>query len=244
MRSYLLSHYPCVLLLLSLLHISDISAANRHTGFLDLNLYPYLADVKSDNTLTLNAGLLLGHRLSYFSLTNLRDQEGQRELYDFDTFYTEQNLRWQISEDSPLDLTLQLNFRSGVDNDRHRLGIRWRLQDTPGLQATFKALHLSYSINLHAIQFDHEDGRVWQIEHVYRLTLPQLNERIYLAGFADHTFNQDLPEGFPSNPLVAETQLGLRLLGNLHAIAEYRLNQYRRSDVNNLALGLQYILKW
>ncbi len=213
-------------------------------GFLDFNSYPYLSDVDDDNVFTLNAAAKLPGRFSYFSLTNLGNLNSDSEQRDEVSYYTEQNLRWQIEEGSPLDLTLQMNFRSGADNDRHRLGVRWRLNDTRALQSGFQAINLSYSINLHAIQFDHEDPDVWQMEHVFRLGFPYISDRLYLAGFIDHTFNQELPDNMPKNPIVGEAQLGFQLLDNLYLIGEYRLNQYRRSDVNNLALGVEYKRVW
>ncbi len=217
---------------------------NSHAGFLDFNLYPYLSDVDTDTSGTINIAAALKHRLSYFSLTNFGNQDGADELEDIDGFYTEQNIRWQIADQSPLDLTIQMNFRSGEDNDRHRLGFRWRLNNTPLLEDFFHTVHLAYSINFHVLQFDNEDANVWQMEHVYRMTFPQLSDRLYLAGFIDHTFNQDLPVNFPDNPIVGETQLGFRLEENFYAIVEYRINQYRRSDVNNTAIGIEYKIKW
>ncbi len=217
---------------------------SRFPGFLDFNSYPYLSDVDDDNGFTLNAAAKLPGRFSYFSLTNLGNLDSDSEQRDEVTYYTEQNIRWQVAEGSPLDLTLQMNFRSGANNDRHRLGVRWRLSDTQALEDAFRAINLSYSINLHAIQFDHEDPDVWQMEHVFRLGFPYISDRLYLAGFIDHTFNQELADNMPDNPMVAEAQLGYQLLDNLYLIGEYRLNQYRRSDVNNLALGIEYKVTW
>ena len=76
------------------------------------------------------------------------------------------------------------------------------------------------------------------------MTFPYISNRLYLSGFIDHTFNQDLPDGYPSSPAVWETQLGYEIVDNFYAIAEYRINQYNRNDVNNLALGLEYLIKW
>ncbi|WDD97804.1 hypothetical protein [Thalassomonas actiniarum] len=225
---------------------AQVSAQSKNTrgGFLDFNLYPHLTDVDTDSVFTLNAAAKLGQRFSYFSLLNLYSQEGSDSLGDADAFYTEQNIRWQIRENSPLDLTLQMNLRTGEDNDRHRLGIRWRLSDTSFLQAFFKSIHLRYAINLHAVQFDHEDPYIWQLEHSFMMKFPYISNRLYLAGFADHIFNQDLPSTIPANPVVLEAQLGYRLVENFFIVSEYRLNQYRRSDVNNLAIGLQYKFIW
>ena len=144
----------------------------------------------------------------------------------------------------PLDLTAQFNFITGAQNDRHRLGIRWRVSDTKAFAKFFKRINLSYSVNWHAVQFDHEAPNVWQLEHAFAIKFPSISDRLYLSGFADHTFNQDLPEGFPSRPVVGEIQLGYRLFDKFYAIGEYRINEYRRSDVDNLAIGVQYKIGW
>jgi len=223
---------------------SSIHAAPKSTkllnGFVDLNFYPFLTDVKTDNVITINAANRFGNRFSYFSLSNFGSQHNSGSFSDIDTFYTEQNLRWQISKTAPLDLTIQSNIRSGVDNDRHRLGIRWRLNNTAFLASYFQKLNLSYSVNLHALQFDHEPGSVWQLEHAFRINFPRLSEGLYVAGFVDHTFNQSLTESLPDSPIVAEVQVGYGVTSRLFLIAEYRINEYRRSDMNNLAVGFEY----
>ncbi|WDE10560.1 hypothetical protein [Thalassomonas haliotis] len=224
--------------------LASAQSKNSQGGFLDFNLYPHLSDVDNDSVFTLNAAARLRYRFSYFSLLNFYSQDGSGSLGDADAFYTEQNIRWQISENSPLDLTLQMNLRTGEDNDRHRLGIRWRLSDTSFFQEFFKSIYLRYAINLHAVQFDHEDPYIWQLEHSFMMKFPYISNRLYLAGFADHIFHQDLPSSIPANPVVMEAQLGYRLVDNFFIVSEYRINQYRRSDVNNLALGLQYKFIW
>jgi hypothetical protein len=235
-----------LLILFQLFLISNAysQTKNTSTGFLDFNLYPELTDVDSDSVFTLNTAAKLPNRFSYFSLLNLYNQSSDNSLKETTSYYTEQNLRWQVSNDSPLDLTLQMNFRTGNNNDRHRLGVRWRLNNTSYLHDFFQSIHLNYAINFHVIQFDNEDANVWQMEHAFMMKFPYLSERLYLSGFADHTFNQDLPDDFPDSPIVAEMQLGFRLYENLFLISEYRLNQYRRSDVNNLAIGLEYKMIW
>jgi len=233
-----------ILSLIFLLPHAYGKTTNSSAGFLDFNVYPELTDVDTDSVFTLNTAAKLPNRFSYFSLLNLYNQSSDDSLKETTSYYTEQNIRWQIAEDSPLDLTLQMNFRTGNDNDRHRLGFRWRLNNTSYLQDAFKAMNLNYSLNFHVVQFDNEDADVWQIEHVFMMKFPYISERLYLSGFADHTFNQDLSEQLPSSPIVGEVQMGLRLYENLYFVSEYRLNQYRRSDVNNLAIGLQYKMIW
>ena len=230
---------------LLLLSIScSVQANNSLGGFLDFNLYPYLADVDSDNSMTINAASKLNGGFSYFSLTNFSNQSGVGELQDTTAYYTEQNIRWQVAKDSPFDLTLQMNFRSGEDNDRHRLGVRWRMNQTSQFKSFFDNLNLKYSVNLHAIQFDHENGHVWQLEHVFNLKLPSISEKLYIAGFIDHTFNQTLSADFPDNPIVGEVQIGYEVFKYFYIVGEYRVNEYRRSDVNNFAAGIQYKMVW
>jgi len=233
----------CLMLLLLPLHI-HADTKNSMGGFLDFNVYPQLTDVDNDSIFSLNIAAKLPNRLSYFSLLNLINQDGSSNISDSTNYYTEQNIRWQISENSPLDFTVQLNFRSGEDNDRHRFGLRWRLSDTSFLQTIFRKINLSYAVNLHAIQFDHEDANVWQLEHSLMMKFPFISKRLYLSAFADHTFNQDLPAHLPGSPIVAEVQLGYRMVDNFYLVTEYRLNQYRTSDVNNLAFGAQYKVIW
>lgn len=223
---------------------ANATIKNTSGGFVDVNVYPYLSDVNNDNVITINILAKLNNRFSYFSLTNFGNEEDADALSELNTFYTEQNVRWQISEDSPLDLTLQMNFRSGDDNDRHRLGFRWRINDTQLLESAFKAINLNWSINFHLKQFDSVPEDVWQMEHVFRMTFPTLTNRLYLAGFIDHTFNENLSDNMPNNPIVGEVQLGFRIIENLFFVVEYRVNEYRRADVNNMALGLEYLIKW
>lgn len=216
---------------------------NTKGGMLDYNLYPYLNDVDNDSVVTINIAATLEHGISYFSLTNFYNQDNVSELKESTSFYTEQNIRWRIP-DSSIDITTQLNFRSGEDNDRHRLGVRWRLNDSPWLQPAFSTLHLSWSINIHAFQFDHTDKHEWQMEHVFHLTAPYLSSRLYLAGFIDQTFGEDLPSNYPTAPIVAEAQVGFRILENMYLVTEYRINDYRRDNVSNLAIGIEYKLLW
>ena len=225
---------------------SLISSETRNSrgGFIDLNIYSYLSDVDNDNVITINIFSNLPNRFSYFSLINIGNQSGVSELKDTDSYYTEQNIRWKIFNESPFDLTLQANLRSGENNDKLRLGFRWSLNNTSFLQNIFTHLNLSYSINFHIIQFDVNPQYVWQIEHVFDMRFPYISDRLYLAGFIDHTFNEDVSVGIPNNPIVGEAQFGIRIIDNLYIIAEYHLNEYRINDVNNFAAGIEYMIKW
>lgn len=85
----------------------QVSATVKNTsgGFIDANVYPYLSDVSNDNVITINILAKLNNRFSYFSLTNFGNEKDADALSELNTFYTEQNVRWQISDGSPLDLT-------------------------------------------------------------------------------------------------------------------------------------------
>jgi hypothetical protein len=233
-----------ILIFLIAVGLSSAQDKPATSGFVDLNYYPILLDVDQDTFLTVNALVHFPARLQYFSFTNIAGNDSRNPFSSNNQYYTEQNLRWQIKPESPLDLTIQWNLRSGSKNDRLRLGFRWRLDDTPAFQDFFEAIHLAYSINFHALQFDHEDPSVWQMEHVFRMTFPYWTDRLYLAGFIDHTINGETPDRAPSAPIVLEAQAGYRLCSQLYAVAEYRINQYRRGDIDNLAIGLQYRLSW
>lgn len=215
---------------------------HTHHGMLDFNVYPYLSDVDSGTVFTVNAASTITDRLSYFGFVDFAGQDTERG--DTNGYYSEQTLYWQTADNSGFDVTAQASLASGDDNDKLRLGARWRANDTAFSQAFFDRIHLYYSLNMHMVQLDHSSAYVWQMEHVFNLRMPYLTDRLYLRGFMDHTFNEDLPSEFPDTPIVGEVQLGYQLWGNLYAVAEYRLNQYRRSDVNNFAAGLEYTISW
>ncbi len=238
-----ISHIKIILMCL-FLPISPVAASTSPSGFIDFNFYPYLSDVDNDNTVTINIAAQLPEDFSYFSLTNLSNQSNAGELSDTTSYYTEQNLRWKISQSSSLDLTAQLNFRTGDNNDRHRLGIRWRLNDFYAFKDFFQSIHLNYSLNLHAIQFDDQPADIWQIEHAFFMRFPYISKQLYMAGFIDHTFNEDLISDISKNPIVAEAQIGYEILQHFYLTAEYRINEYRYSDTSNLALGIEYKIIW
>lgn len=228
--------------ILALCACAAISPSLSAKGFVDVNLYPYLSDVDGDWTMTTMAFQTLPNRFHYLGFVNMGSKTGDKG--ELNKYYSEQNIRYKLSDSSAFDLTAQFNFRTGDDNDRHRLGVRWRLNDSGPLSSFFSAIGTQYAINLHAIQFDHEDADVWQLEHTFKTVFPCFNKKLYLSGFVDHTFNEDLAPGMPDSPIVGEVQLGYQLSKRWFAIAEYRVNQYRRSDVNNMTAGVEYKYTW
>ena len=108
----------------------------------------------------------------------------------------------------------------------------------------FDRLHLTYAITAFMHTTNNQGINLYQMSHVYQITFPYINDRIYLSGFVDHTFNQSVPDGVPKRPVISETQLGYRVYDNIYAVAEYRINQYRRSNVTNTAVGLELKTTW
>lgn len=204
---------------------------------IDVILYPYQHKVDDDTDLSLTINAPLPARFSYFSFLNLRGVIGDGGIT---LNRTEQNLRWALAENFPVDLNLQAIIIEGAGNDVWQLGLGWRLDDTPYLKSFFDRINLSYRLTLHFKRFSSGDDTVWQMEHYFRMTFPWISERLYLSGFLDQTFDRDLPDAFPKNPIVTEIQLGVRLFDRFYAVTEYRINENRLSREHNLAAGVEY----
>jgi len=76
--------------------------------------------------------------------------------------------------------------------------------DTQFFNAAFKAINLSWSINFYVKQFDSVPENIWQMEHVFRMTFPTIDNLLYIGGFFDHTFNENVSVNVPKNPIVGE----------------------------------------
>ena len=212
-------------------------------GFLDFNTY---YDSRSSTVLTLNILANLPHRFQYFSLTNYFSPVNATVLSDLESFYTEQNIRFSPKEALPVDATLQWVVRSPGENDALRVGARWRLSDTSGIESFFERLNMAYSVNFHFYQLDFvsQPGWRWQIEHVYRMNvLPQmLGKRVYVGGFLDHNLQPFAPADPYASRIVTEHQLGIRVTAGLHVVAEYRFNEYFDKSEHGLGIGLQFVI--
>lgn len=230
-----------IFLIFSMTPTQVFADENKHDLNISFDAYPYLEDVKDDSDLTITINAELPYRISYFSFVNFKHvfRQGSPALR-----ITEQNLRWQITEKSPFDLTLQANLKPGNNNDRFMLGISWRLSDTRGLSKLFESLNMFYRITFLLKQFDPQGDEIWQMEHFFLMKFPWLSNRLYLSGFVDHTFNQKVPDNVPDRPIISEVQFGVRLLNNFYFVSEYRINENRRRDVNNFALGIEYKTAW
>lgn len=204
----------------------------------DFSLYPLQRTVKNDVDFTTTVNAVLPGRLSYFGYINV-----QGVVTDGNAAFvrSEQNLRYAISHAVPLDLNFQGVLVRGDGNDFYQLGVGWRAHDTPGLQAFFERLNLVYRVTLQLRRFEFADNDSWQMEHFFRMNL---SERFYLSGFVDQTFDLDLSAALPRTPIVTEVQFGMRLAADFYAVAEYRRNDFRIGDEENLAAGIEYKFRW
>ena len=216
-------------------------AQERRPAQVAFNFYPYLSDVKSDSDFTITTLVPLPSRFSYFSFINFNETISTG---DSNFMLTEQNLIWQVSEKLPLDLVAQDIIRKGHNNDTIHLGVRWRLNNTPALAAFFKAINLNYALQIFPTRIDQRDVGGWQISQTYQLSFPYISDRLYLSGFLDHNIDETSRPGLTRDNVVSETQFGVRLYRQLYAVAEYRINDYRRSDTTNFGAGFEIKTSW
>jgi len=207
----------------------------------DFSLYPYQSSVKDDVDFTTTINARLPGRFSYFGYVNTRGvvTDGSARFVR-----SEQNLRYSLSDKVPLDLNYQSVLIRGDGNDFYQIGLGWRVHDTPAWQDFFRRINLTYRLTFHLRQYSVDDNDAWAMEHFFRMTFPGISDRLYLSGFLDQTFNQDLPDTLPRNPIVAETQFGMRMFDRFYAIGEYRINQRRVGDERNFAVGIEYKFRW
>lgn len=208
---------------------------------IDFNFYPYLSDLKNDTDVTISINAQLPGRFSYFSFNSFGDVISA----DSKNFrFAEHSFRWQPSAELPLDFVTQFTTIAGNGNDRVQAGVRWRLHETGFLKSFFEKINVMHTITFYAKRWDESDDDIWQMEHLFIMRFPYISDRLYLLTWLDHTFDLDPRPGVPKNPIHTESQLGVRLIGNLYATAEYRINEFRRSDVNNLAIGFEIKTRW
>ena len=208
---------------------------------IDFSLYPYQHTVDNDVDFTTMINARLPGRFSYFSYVNMKGAfTGESFVFD----RSEQNLRYSVSDKLPLDLNFQSVLARGDGNDFYQLGIGWRVHNTPGWQAFFRRINLIYRMTVQVRRFEVADTSSWALEHWFRMTFPQVSDRLYLSGFIDQAFDETLPAAMPDSPIVTEIQLGMRVFDQFYAVAEYRKNQRRIGNENNLAVGIEYKMRW
>jgi hypothetical protein len=237
-----ISHTLFMLALVCLLLLPfNSDAQERRPVLMSFNAYPYLSDVSTDADLTVNTTIPLPGRFSYFSFINF---SGLLHSGNLNFSLTEQNIIWQIAAQSPLDFVAQDTIRKGADNDTIHLGIRWRLNNTPMLQSFFRSINLNYSFIVFPVRFDQRNVGGWQLSHAFQMSFPAISDRLYVGGFIDHNINESTITGGRRDNIVSETQLGFRIYKDVYAVAEYRINEYRRSAKSNVGAGLEIKTSW
>ena len=234
----LIQHALVVVLLLSSF---DICADERRPAILSFNFYPHLTDVKTDSEFTLTTFAPLPGNFSYFSFMNIGGAFSSGPLR---YLISEQNLRWQISENYPVELVLQDIIRNGADNDTVHVGVRLRLDETDSFRSFFDAAHMTYSVQFFPVRFDQRNVSGWQMSHAYEIRFPYISDRLYLGGFLDHNIDEKLRPGVRTDTIISETQLGFRLFRKVYAVVEYRINEYRLSDNSNIGIGIEIKSSW
>ena len=219
----------------------ESNAQERRPAIISFNFYPYLNDVKKDSDFTINTVIPLPSRLSYFSFVNFGGlfHSGSTKFQ-----ITEQNLRWQITENSPVDLVIQDTIRNGNDNDTIHIGARFRLSDFEHLKSFFDGIHLNYSFHIFPKRFDQRDVGGWQISHAYQATFPYISNRLYFSGFLDHNINEEKISGIKRDNIVSENQFGFQLFKKVYAVIEFRINEYRKVDTTNFSMGFEIKTNW
>jgi hypothetical protein len=230
-----------VALLLATLFVSQAKAQDGGglpNWRMDVSLYPYQRSVDNDVDFTTTINASLPGRFSYFGYVNVSGA-----VTDGNAVFvrSEQNLRFAVADKLPIDLSFQGVLARGDGNDFYQLGLGWRVHDTPGLRDFFKRIKLFYRMTVQFKRFEFDDSDAWQSEHFFRMNL---TERLYLSGFVDQTYGLDTSGALPSTPVVAEVQLGMRLFDRLYAITEYRKNEFRIGNEENLAAGIEYKFRW
>lgn len=212
-------------------------------GYFDLNGY---YDTRSFDIITNNTLINLPYGLHYYSFTNLLGPFNSADSFTLNKYYTEQNIRWALYKNIPVELNVQWNSGSNL-TDKMRFGPRIRVNDLPWIGKILKKLNLIYAITPFPLQVDHSKGYDAQIEQFYKMqVLPRyFKDRVYISGFADINFLYGSDNRTRHHPSVTETQLGIRLINQVYAVVEYRYNGFLPTNKRNgLGLGLEYLFKF
>jgi hypothetical protein len=151
----------------------------RPQATIDFSLYPYQHTLDNDVDFTTMINARLPGWFAYFSYVNMNGAT-TGESFAFDR--SEQNLRYSVSDQLPLDLNLQGVFARGDGNDFYQLGIGWRVHNTPGWQEFFSRIKLIYRMTIQLRRFEVADTSSWALEHWFRMSFPQVSDRLYLMG--------------------------------------------------------------
>lgn len=134
--------------------------------------------------------------------------------------YSEQNARYRLGR-GPFQLSLQWVTGSGLPAQLARLGMLWKLEQSPVLQDVLSSIGVqALGINLHVLQLDtnfsSERGmknfrQGGQIELAIAGAVCGTN--LFYSGFLDQNFDYSGKDGMTITP-VSDFQVGYKLLGN------------------------------
>ncbi len=223
----------------------EIEEKTKIHGSVDGN---YTYDTRDMNRLTLNTLIFFPYGISYynvFHLNSLMAVDGGN--FDLDNYYHEQDIWWNVYRKVPVDLVFQWQSMSGANNDQARFGFRWRISDTPWIKPFCEKIHLFLTTQVHAFQTDFNPSAGWgfSFEHFWRMqVLPSIfNDRVYIAGYMDHNLDYGGATAGNNSAIVTETQIGVKVYGNLNVIAEYRYSDYDARQ-HGVGFGLEYIVNF
>ncbi len=224
-----------ITLIIPSLTYSQVAQNRKATeGIFDFNYY---RDSREFNSFTTNLLATMEGGFQYFSLTNLESEVEASDKTDSTIYYTEQNLRWQLSQNGLFMLSTQAALQSGEKNDLARAGVLVNITALSPLAEFAKAHDFAFGVNLFPIQVDELKGYHWQIEYFYKFQIARkfFADRLYLSGFADQNIGPD------KTTWVTEHQLGLRIFDNFFLVSEYRINEFLKKNTG-WATGLEYVL--
>lgn len=210
-------------------------------GYFDVNGY---YDTRSFDVLTVNTLIDTPFWFQYYSFINIFGNPSSADKVSLNNYYTEQNFRI-TSMSIPVELATQYVTATKF-RDVWRFGPRIRMHDIKYFKSLFKKLHLIYTPTFFPLQYDRSPGYDALIEHFYRVDIfPKLfNNRLYIAGFFDHSLLFGSDNRKDHSKLVAENQIGVRLIKQLYVVAEYRFNGFFKSKKHGLGIGLEYLFKF
>lgn len=204
------------------------------SGKLDFNYY---RDTRAYNVMTINLLANIGERFQYFSLVDYFSEMQSPQSTDTERYYTEQNIRYYLSQNKVLAASLQTVMQTGQRNDLVRAGLLVNVSSISILEDFFKRNAVTFGINLFPVQADYQDSFNWQIEYIYSVVIAPrtFNNRLYLAGFADQNMNKG------EITWVTEHQLGYRFYDNFFVVTEYRINEGFDKETG-VGVGLEYLV--
>lgn len=168
--------------------------------------------VRNTNIHTLTAAVTpLATPFSYFGFIDVASDKSS---------YSEQNARYRFGS-SPLHLTLQWVSGSGFPAQLARLGMLWKLEQTPALNRVLSGIGVqSFGINFHVVQVDTNIAASGVIDNLrkggqieFSIVGAIRGTNLFYSGFLDQNFDYSGKDGFTLTP-VSDFQVGYRLLGH------------------------------